>query len=112
MSEASASASEAQGGQVQEGENEFAALLNREFKPKSARAREAVESAVHTLAQQALAPIATQRAVCRAVACIPCCVNNLRPKPIAPSIIRKNADPTRANSIAVEPRRSWENRPK
>ena len=34
---------------------EFAALLSREFKPKSARAREAVETAVHTLAQQALA---------------------------------------------------------
>ena len=34
--------------------NEFAALLNREFKPKSDRAREAVENAVQTLAQQAL----------------------------------------------------------
>jgi type VI secretion system protein ImpC len=33
----------------------FAALLDREFKPKSDRAREAVESAVQTLAQQALA---------------------------------------------------------
>ena len=33
---------------------DFAALLNREFKPKTDRAREAVESAVHTLAQQAL----------------------------------------------------------
>ena len=41
--------------QVNEAENEFASLLNREFKPKSARAREAVEGAVHTLAQQALA---------------------------------------------------------
>ena len=40
---------------VQEGESEFASLLNREFKPKSDKAREAVESAVHTLAQQALA---------------------------------------------------------
>lgn len=39
---------------VLEGENEFAALLNREFKPKSAKAREAIEAAVHTLAQQAL----------------------------------------------------------
>ena len=35
--------------------NEFAALLEREFKPKSDRAREAVESAVQTLAEQALA---------------------------------------------------------
>ncbi len=41
-------------GTVTEAESEFAALLTREFKPKSARAREAVESAVHTLAQQAL----------------------------------------------------------
>jgi type VI secretion system protein ImpC len=35
--------------------NEFASLLNREFKPKTDRAREAVENAVQTLAQQALA---------------------------------------------------------
>jgi type VI secretion system protein ImpC len=35
--------------------DDFAALLNREFKPKTDRAREAVEQAVHTLAQQALA---------------------------------------------------------
>ncbi len=42
-------------GQVTSAENEFASLLSREFKPKSARAREAVEAAVHTLAQQALA---------------------------------------------------------
>ncbi len=34
---------------------DFAALLNREFKPKSDRAREAVQSAVQTLAEQALA---------------------------------------------------------
>jgi type VI secretion system protein ImpC len=34
---------------------EFASLLNREFKPKTDRAREAVEAAVQTLAQQALA---------------------------------------------------------
>lgn len=40
---------------VMEAEGEFAALLTREFKPKSSRAREAVEAAVHTLAQQALA---------------------------------------------------------
>jgi type VI secretion system protein ImpC len=38
-----------------ETQNDFSALLSREFKPKSAKAREAVESAVHTLAQQALA---------------------------------------------------------
>ena len=35
--------------------NEFAALLTREFKPKSDRARDAVSAAVQTLAQQALA---------------------------------------------------------
>ena len=34
--------------------SDFAALLDREFKPKTDRAREAVESAVQTLAQQAL----------------------------------------------------------
>jgi type VI secretion system protein ImpC len=33
---------------------DFASLLNKEFKPKTDRAREAVESAVQTLAQQAL----------------------------------------------------------
>lgn len=33
---------------------DFASLLNREFKPKSDRAREAVEGAIHTLATQAL----------------------------------------------------------
>ena len=37
------------------GNSDFASLLNREFKPKSDRAREAVESAIHTLATQALA---------------------------------------------------------
>jgi type VI secretion system protein ImpC len=35
-------------------ESDFSALLNREFKPKTDRAREAVEQAVQTLAQQAL----------------------------------------------------------
>ena len=54
MSEAQASATTGLG-QAQEVESEFAALLSREFKPKSARAREAVEGAVHTLAQHALA---------------------------------------------------------
>ncbi len=34
--------------------NDFSALLEKEFKPKSARAREAVEAAVATLAEQAL----------------------------------------------------------
>src|SRR4051794_11948669 len=36
-------------------ENDFTSLLNREFKPKSEKARDAVQSAVQTLAQQALA---------------------------------------------------------
>ena len=40
---------------VAEPEGEFAALLKREFKPRSDQAREAVETAVQTLAQQALA---------------------------------------------------------
>ena len=40
--------------QVAEG-SEFAALLQKEFRPKTDQAREAVESAVQTLAQQALA---------------------------------------------------------
>ncbi|MCL4209619.1 MAG: type VI secretion system contractile sheath large subunit [Phycisphaeraceae bacterium] len=35
--------------------SEFAALLQKEFKPKSDRAKEAVQSAVQTLAEQALA---------------------------------------------------------
>ncbi len=35
--------------------NDFASLLNREFKPKSDRAREAVQGAIQTLAEQALA---------------------------------------------------------
>ena len=37
------------------GTSDFASLLNREFKPKSDRAREAVEVAIQTLATQALA---------------------------------------------------------
>jgi type VI secretion system protein ImpC len=40
---------------VAEQTSDFASLLNREFKPKSDRAREAVESAVQVLAAQALA---------------------------------------------------------
>ncbi|MCE6982803.1 type VI secretion system contractile sheath large subunit, partial [Pseudomonas frederiksbergensis] len=35
--------------------SEFASLLLQEFKPKTERAREAVETAVRTLAEQALA---------------------------------------------------------
>lgn len=35
--------------------SEFASLLLQEFKPKTDRAREAVETAVRTLAEQALA---------------------------------------------------------
>jgi type VI secretion system protein ImpC len=54
MAEESASASSAlQGIEYQGGE--FAALLNKEFKPKSEDAKSAVEQAVLTLAQQALA---------------------------------------------------------
>ncbi len=36
-------------------ESQFAQLLEKEFKPKTERAREAIEQAVHTLAEQALA---------------------------------------------------------
>ena len=35
--------------------SDFSALLQKEFKPKSDRAKEAVENAVKTLAEQALA---------------------------------------------------------
>ncbi len=42
-------------GVVTQETSEFASLLSREFKPKTDRAREAVEQAVQTLAQQALA---------------------------------------------------------
>ena len=35
-------------------QDEFSALLNKEFRPKTDQARSAVESAVKTLAQQAL----------------------------------------------------------
>jgi type VI secretion system protein ImpC len=38
--------------------NDFASLLNKEFKPKSDEAKSAVESAIQTLAQQALANVA------------------------------------------------------
>ncbi|GLR08532.1 type VI secretion system contractile sheath large subunit [Mixta theicola] len=43
-----------QQGQQSWDQDEFSALLNKEFRPKSDRARAAVESAVKTLAQQAL----------------------------------------------------------
>jgi type VI secretion system protein ImpC len=39
--------------------SDFSALLHKEFKPKSDRAKEAVEQAVHTLAEQALAGTVT-----------------------------------------------------
>ena len=42
-------------GTLSQEDGAFAALLSREFKPKTDRAREAVEQAVQTLAQQALA---------------------------------------------------------
>jgi type VI secretion system protein ImpC len=41
-------------GQVEFQGHEFASLLNKEFKPKTDEARDAIESAVQTLAQQAL----------------------------------------------------------
>ena len=47
--------SEAQTGTTVTEVSEFSALLDREFKPKSDRAQEAVASAVRTLAEQALA---------------------------------------------------------
>jgi type VI secretion system protein ImpC len=45
-------------GQVYQ-ENEFASLLNKEFKPKTDQARDAVVSAVRTLAEQALSSAVT-----------------------------------------------------
>jgi type VI secretion system protein ImpC len=42
--------------------NDFAALLNKEFKPQTDRAREEVEGAVRTLAEQALAGTVTTSA--------------------------------------------------
>ena len=55
MSGTEAAAQSATAGVVTQEAGDFAALLNREFKPKTDRAREAVEQAVQTLAQQALA---------------------------------------------------------
>ena len=58
MSEAEVNAQqEAQTGTIEV--NEFASLLDKEFKPKSDRAKEAVADAVKTLAQNALEGVAT-----------------------------------------------------
>ena len=53
MAETTTQAAEALQGVQFEG-NDFSALLNKEFKPKSDEAKSAVEQAVLTLAQQAL----------------------------------------------------------
>lgn len=53
MADASTNPAAALQGLTFEG-NEFASLLNKEFKPKSDEAKSAVEQAVLTLAQQAL----------------------------------------------------------
>jgi type VI secretion system protein ImpC len=55
MSETQLGADAVAGATTTQDTSEFSALLNREFKPKTDRAREAVENAVQTLAQQALA---------------------------------------------------------
>jgi len=49
-----ATAVEGATGAVEEGEVDFSSLLNKEFKPRTDTAKSAVESAVKTLAQQAL----------------------------------------------------------
>ncbi|WP_390915603.1 type VI secretion system contractile sheath large subunit [Pseudosulfitobacter sp. SM2401] len=49
-----ATAAEGAAGAVAEGEVDFSSLLNKEFKPRTDTAKSAVESAVKTLAQQAL----------------------------------------------------------
>ncbi|NMG36008.1 type VI secretion system contractile sheath large subunit [Azoarcus sp. TTM-91] len=54
MADAQAQNEAQSGGLALEG-NEFEALLRQEFKPKTDEARSAVEAAVHTLAEQALA---------------------------------------------------------
>ncbi len=54
MSDATSQVGAQAGVQVQEG-SDFSALLNKEFRPKSDQAKTAVESAVRTLAEQALA---------------------------------------------------------
>src|SRR5581483_10420380 len=55
MAEARTQEQAAQGGTATIDAGEFAALLHKEFKPRSDRAREEVENAVRTLAEQALA---------------------------------------------------------
>ena len=55
MSGTELSPAAAPAGVVEATTTDFSSLLNREFKPKSDRAREAVEGAIHTLASQALA---------------------------------------------------------
>ncbi len=56
MSEAEANTSPEQQAQGESlADSDFASLLNKEFKPKSDKAKEAVETAVKTLAEQALA---------------------------------------------------------
>jgi len=55
MSGTDAASQAAAVGTLTQEDGDFAALLSREFKPKTDRAREAVEQAVQTLAQQALA---------------------------------------------------------
>jgi type VI secretion system protein ImpC len=53
MADEKAQESQAQGETIEA--SEFSSLLKKQFKPKSDRAREAVETAVKTLAEQALA---------------------------------------------------------
>ena len=55
MAEAETQAAGAAGSPQRRELDEFAALLKKEFKPKSDEANEAVERAVETLAEQALA---------------------------------------------------------
>lgn len=59
MADANAQVEQAGGATSTVEASEFASLLNREFKPKSDQAREAVESAVQTLAAQVLEGVAT-----------------------------------------------------
>ena len=63
MAEATEATKASEAGTVEA--SEFASLLKKEFKPQTDRAREEVESAVLTLAQQALAstPIVSEDAV-------------------------------------------------
>ncbi len=58
MAEAEVEATEAAAEEATQEGGDFSALLQKEFKPKSDRAKEAVENAVKTLAEQALADTA------------------------------------------------------